>query len=249
MALGLGGGLGGGYFVFEYKGGPPTFYVSTRCFPQYAYGPEFIRTAAARLGLGLVVKETTSKPAATKQLADAVGGGGPVIAFLDRGALPWPGPMPGAEKMGTMPHVVAVTAVADGTATIFDTGAAPFRIPTATLAAARGRDKKQKHRLITAAGVGAVDRSAATLDAIRSCVAELGGKTKIKQMAGNFGIGGLAKWAAMIEDTKDKKGWPKVFARGVHLWSALTWGYHWLETGPAAADSAGCTPSSSTRRG
>jgi hypothetical protein len=232
MVLGLGGGLGGGYFVFEYKGGPPTFYVSTRCFPQYPYGPEFLRTAAGRLGLALAVKETTSKAAATKQLADAVGGGGgPVIAFLDRGALPWPGPMPGAEKLGTMPHVVVVTAVADGTATVFDTGGLPFRIPAATLAVARGRDKKQKHRLITAAGVVRVDRGAETLTAIRSCVAELGGKTKMKQMAGNFGIGGLAKWAGLIENTKDRKGWPTVFAPGEHLWSAMTWGYHWLEVG------------------
>jgi hypothetical protein len=38
---------------------------------------------------------------------------------------------------------------------------------------------------------------------------------------GNFGVQGLRKWANLLTDPKDKKGWPKFFPRGPDLHSAL----------------------------
>src|SRR5688572_25915838 len=75
LLLGLGGGLGAACFVFEYKGHTPTFYVATRCQPQYAYDPGFVRTAAERLGAVCDVAESSSAAAAAKKLAARVAQG------------------------------------------------------------------------------------------------------------------------------------------------------------------------------
>jgi len=225
LLLGLGGGLGGAYFVFEYKGMPPTFYVATRCYPQYAYGAEFVTRAASGLGVTLAAAHTTSKPAAVRQLRERIATG-PALAWVDRGALPW---ATGLGAMGASPHVVVVSAVDDEAAVVHDTAARAFRLPHAALAAARARLAREKHRLITVGELGAPGDLAATVRAaIASCRAELAGRTRHKQFAGNFGISGLAKWASLVESS-DRKGWPRVFAGGAALWSALTWGTYWIE--------------------
>ena len=217
LLLGLGGGLGFGYFVFEYKGHAPTFYLATRCQPQYAYGKGFVDAAATRLGLVLDYVETTSKAAAAKHLRERVARG-PVIAWVGRDA-----------HMGAMPHVVVVTAIDGDHATLDDLDAAPLRVDLATLAAWRARLPKEKHRLASVAGTREVDRAAAVGDAIAACAAELAGATRHKAMAKSFGLGALTRWADLLEDPRDKKGWPKVFAGAEPFAAALRWGHHWIE--------------------
>ena len=226
LVLGLGGGIGGLYMVFDYKGLPPTFYIATRCFPQYAYGAGFVTTAARRLGLALDVVETGSKPAAARQLAERVAGG-PAIAWLDRTALPW-GARP-AGVMGAMPHVVVVGAIDGDAAVVHDTGAAPERLALADLAAARARLAKEKHRLAAVSGTASVDLAASVREAIASCVDELAGKHGPKQLAGNCGINALRKWASLVDAPKEKRGWPRLFREPAALAGALTWGHHWIE--------------------
>ena len=226
MALGLGGGIGGLYMVFEYKGMPPTFYVATRCFPQYAYGKGFVTAVARRLGLELDVVETGSKAAAARQLRERAAAG-PVIAWLDRGALPW-GVRP-AGAMGAMPHVVVVAAVDDDGATVHDLAAEPRRLGLAELARARASLPKEKHRLAAVAATTKVDLAASVRDAIAACAAELGGKAGPKQLAGNIGLNGLRKWASLVDAPKEKRGWPRLFADPGAFASALTWGHHWIE--------------------
>ena len=226
LLLGLGGGLGGAYFVFEYKGMPPTFYVATRCYPQYAYGADFVTRAASRLGVVLEVTQTTSRVAAARQLRDRVTGA-PTLAWLDRNALPW---ATGIMTMGTAPHVVVISAVDDDVATVHDTAGHAYRLPHAELATARAGLAREKHRLVTLrpAPPAKIDLAAATREAIADCCAELAGRTKHKQFAGNFGIAGFAKWTALVE-SNDKKAWPRVFAGGAALWSALASGAYWID--------------------
>jgi hypothetical protein len=54
----------------------------------------------------------------------------------------------------------------------------------------------------------------------------------------NFGLSGLEKWADLVANPKDKKGWPAVFSKDADLYKALTQVYYWLElfgTGGGAA--------------
>lgn len=226
LVLGLGGGLGGLYMVFEYKGHPPTFYVATRCFPQYAYGKAFVTTAARRLGLVLDVIETGSKPAALKQLRERAATS-PVIAWLDRASLPWGARPDGA--MGAMPHVVVVASVDGDGAVVHDTGSEPHRLGFSELARARASLPKEKHRLAAVTGTARVDLAASVEEAITACIAELQGKTGPKQLAANCGINGLRKWASLVDAPKDRRGWPRLFRDPAAFAGALTWGHHWIE--------------------
>src|SRR6185295_10890180 len=128
------------------------------------------------------------------------------------------------------PHVVVIAELDDEAATVHDTAPSAFRLPHAELATARARLAKEKHRILavrppdTAPG----DLGDSVRDALADCRAELAGRTRHKQFAGNFGIAGFTKWASLVE-SRDSKGWPRVFAGGAALWSALAYGAYWID--------------------
>jgi hypothetical protein len=75
MLAGLAGGIGFMYFVFEYKGHPPTMTIIARHHPA----PPFIQAALTHAGIAHDVTTTTSARKAEKQLRES---GGPVICML-----------------------------------------------------------------------------------------------------------------------------------------------------------------------
>jgi hypothetical protein len=227
LALGLGGGIGAACFAFDYKGHAPTFYVATRCHPQYAYGADFLRTAAERMGAAITTSESTPA-AAVKRLRERLADG-PVIAWVDRGSLPWSVAVGPAAELGPMPHVVVVDAVDDEHATVRDLSAAPVEIELTALTAARKRLRNAKHRLATVAVGAPVAPRAAVTEAIAACTAGLRGKTSVRgPMSKNFGIGGLRRWAAALADTRDAKRWTKVFP-AKYAAPTLAWARFWIE--------------------
>jgi hypothetical protein len=227
LLLGLGGGIGAAYFVFDYKGHVPTFYVATRCQPQYAYDAAFVRRAAERAGAAVDVHETTSPAVALRQLRARIERG-PVIAWLERGALPWSHKLR-VDELGAMPHVVVVEGIDGERARIRDTAAAELSLELGELAKARKRLRVGKHRLVSIAGSAPSEPRAAIVDAIRDCARELGGRTRVRgPMAKNFGVPALRRWAAAIVATKDPKRWSKVFP-AEHAAEVLCWGRHWIE--------------------
>ena len=234
LVLGLGGGIGAACFTFEYKGHAPSFYVATRCEPQYAYGPEFLVTAAERLGATCTIVEASTPAAAAKKLATARL---PAIAWVDLGSLPWSRRLGGAAELGAMPHVLVVESFEDDTAIVRDTPARPFALALADLAAARKKLRVGKQRLLTITPGDAPDWPDVFRTAIAACAAGLHGKTKIKgPMAKNFGLGGLRRWAKAFVDPKDPKAWARVFPPAAAP-AGLAWSRHWIEhagTGGAA---------------
>ena len=228
LVLGLGGGIGAASFTFEYKGHPPTFYVATRCHPQYAYDTDFVRAAAERLGAASSIAESSSPTAAVKRLRDQLAKG-PAMVWVDAGGLPWARKLGGAADLGAMPHVIVVERIEDELAIVRDTPGRPFAIALPALAAARKRLRAGKHRVLGLARAEAPDWRTAFRDAIAACAAGLRGKTKIKgPMAKNFGVPGLRRWATALVDPKDKKSWTRVFTPQ-YAASNLAWTRHWIE--------------------
>ena len=226
VVLGLGGGIGAAAFTFEYKGHHSSFYVATRCHPQYAYDPDFVKTAAQRFGARCVITEASTPAAAKKKLTSATL---PAMVWLSIGSLPWSRKLGGAAELGAMPHVVVVENIEDDTAIVRDTPARPFAIELAQLAEARKRLRAGKNRVLTLAKAEPPDWRQVFTDAIAQCAAGLGGKTKIKgPMAKNFGIGGLRRWVNALVDPKDPKAWKRVFPP-THAASTLAWTRHWIE--------------------
>jgi hypothetical protein len=228
LLLGLGGGIGAACFTFEYKGHKASFYVATRCEPQYAYGVEFVQTAAERAGATCIVAESTSPAAAKKKLAAAAK---PAIVWLDVASLPWSRKLGGAADLGAMPHVIVVDEIENDTAIVRDLPARPFAIGLAELATARKRLRVGKHRVLSVARGDAPDWPAVYRAAIAQCAAGLRGRTKIKgPMAKNFGIGGLRRWVAALTNPKDAKAWTRAFPPATAA-SGLAWTRHWIEHG------------------
>lgn len=228
LVLGLGGGIGAAAFTFEYKGHPPTFYVATRCEPQYPYSADFVRTAAERLGATCEIAESSSPAAAVKRLRDQLSRG-PAMVWVDAGSLPWARKLGGAAELGAMPHVIVVESIEDELAIVRDLPGRPFAIALPVLAAARKRLRSGKHRVLRVEAEKPADWRAVFSDAIAACAASLAGKTKVKgPMSKNFGLPGLRRWAAALVDPKDKKAWTRVFT-APHAAANLAWTRHWIE--------------------
>lgn len=230
LLLGIGGGLGAAYFVFEYAGADPTLYIGTRVGHQYPYTADFSRSVLERLGLDPRMAETGGKKAAAKNLDEALADGGATIAWVDKASLPhWQ--MAEAYK-GAMPHVVLVDSLGAqaGSATIYDHADAPFTISLDALADARARLRKAKNRVLWVDdGASCGDLAAAVEAGLRTCVSSLRDGALVKGFGSNFGLDALAKWADLIGNRRNKKGWPKVFNRGRALFVGLREAYFWLE--------------------
>jgi hypothetical protein len=220
MLLGLGGGIGVAYFVFEYKDFT-SFYIGGR-INEFVQKEDFLKALFGRLGLAHEVSETTSEAVAEKQLRAALDAGGLAIVVLDMVELGFYG-LP-REWSGMVPHTVAV-ALKDGEPAIFDVAPDPFPMTWQDLRRARARLRSAKNRMITLVSSPAtVDLPRAAADAIRQTC-----RGMLEPPMTNFGLAGLEKWAVLLTTKKDKKGWPAVFSTGPKLFEALRWLVHWVE--------------------
>ena len=231
MVTGLAGGVGFLYIVFEYKDTPPLLSVLTR---YDSAADRFAAGALERLGLEADLQETTSASKARKTLDAALDAGRPFLCVVDQIALERSlGP---AEYRGMMPTLVCVTG-RDGDELIVDTGAAePLRVAPDAFAGMRAAYKKGKHRSWTVKESEVTDLDSAVRRAVSDC-AQRYTEAPYKGYASNFGLAGMEKWARLLVDEKDKKGWPKLFPEGGAACLALRRTYQGLQhelTPPAA---------------
>lgn len=211
MVLGLGGGIGAGMLTFRYeREGLSTLYLGAR--HRWDDGIGFIEEACARLGVRIQRLETGGTRAAAWLLHELLGRG-PVIALADPAELGhhgWP-----AEWGGGGHHVVVYEANAR-TALLGDLGPEPVRVPAEVLARARGKIRKDRHRLVTLeAAPATIDLEPAIQAALRACADGL--------LTGrrNFTVDALAAWG-------DRR-WTRTFPPGHLLGSGLRWTYYWIE--------------------
>ena len=232
MLLGVGGGIGAAYWVFEYKAfrlAYPILSLGTR----HGWGSRtFLVRICDRLGIPVAVKETGAAKSADASLREALADGRPAIAWVDLASLPYR--VVPAEWGGAIPHAVGVRGVdrASGQVLIDDGSRVPATLAWETLAAARGRIRASRNRIELAdRPSGALDPRDAVEQGIRACCrgmteapAELPGWA-----AGNVGLAGIAKWAELMAHPKDKRGWPTLFAAGLPLYKGLTAMVLWIE--------------------
>ncbi|MEZ6004793.1 MAG: DUF4872 domain-containing protein [Planctomycetota bacterium] len=232
LITGLAGGVGFLYIVFEYGGMPPMISVLTR-FDTAA--DRFAVGALERLGLGLQSSQTASAAKARKDLDAALDRGRPVLCIVDAPTLK-SGLTP-KELRGMAPTLVTVVS-REGERYQVDTGrGAAFEVDAAHLAEARAANKKCKHGAWVPAGTAdSPDWSAAIQGAVAACAGRYT-EAPYKGFASNFGLAGLEKWARLLVDRKDKKGWPTLFPEGRLASLALrrTWQGLEVEMTPPAA--------------
>ena len=225
MLLGIGGGIGAGYMLFQYEGTDPMVMVGARHL-WHSDNVEFLRRTCSRLALESDILETRSLKAAEANLRRALDRGIPVIAWLDLASLPY---FPTPQRLkGGMYHQLAVLAVdpGSGEALLADRAPSALRVPWHQLTEARAIIKTYKNRIMMVEpSTNEADLNDALRNGIRDCWQGL-----LHPRMKSFGLPSIQSWAELVADPKDKRGWPNVLADSMHLYGALIWVHHWIET-------------------
>lgn len=189
---------------------------------------DLIEVACKRLGLTAKVHKTASAKAAEKQLRQTLDSGMALVA-VDQVDLPYHGLS--RELSGMMPYTVAV-AIENGEPLVYDLAPEPFRISWQAVSQARARIRSAKHRMLVVDPAAQVaDVKAAALEGIRATCRGL-----LQPPMKWFGLGALRNWADLIANTKDKKGWSKLFRRRERLYTGLKWMFYWIEIGTGSGN-------------
>jgi hypothetical protein len=227
LLLGIGGGLGGGYWLFEFTGMPQVLVIGMRhAWLQthlFAYG------ICERLGLPFRVHETGSTKVAAKQLDEALAAGRRPLAWVDMAGLPYTGV--GTEWERCWIHVVGVRGLnpASGDILLDDRAPTPWPISSEQLAAARKAIRYNKQRLLVVdppeAPLSPERLREAVLAGIQACITGL-----VEPPIKNCELPAYRKWADLVANRRQKKGWPTAFAEPADLFRALCTVHHAIET-------------------
>jgi hypothetical protein len=218
MMFGIGGGLGMGYILWEFQEHRMQHNIKVLVLAfqnSWQYPVKYYDALCRRLGLQFSIPETGSEKAAAQTLYAALARSTPVVAWVDGASMPYL-QLPEAMQ-GHFGHFVAVCGIEGDALLIDDLATAPFSVPADRFASARARIGSYKHRLLVVEGAAAgIDLAAAVTQGIASCVEHLGSDSE------SFSLPAIRKWARLMTDRKNKKGWPVLFADRRGLYSTLT---------------------------
>ncbi len=214
MLLGVGGGLGAGYILWEFNAHKVAVLV-LGFRHNWQYPLKFMQTAAQRLNAASAVRETGGRAAAAEHLRAALDAGVPAIAWVDLAHMPYL-QLPEALKAHIGHLLVVCGRDEDGAFWVDDRAAQPYRVSAVELADARARITSFKNKLFLLEPGGASPDLAGAVEAgLRDCVANLSAKSD------SFSLPTLRKWSRLMTDTKNTKGWPVVFKTRRGLYTAL----------------------------
>jgi hypothetical protein len=211
MLLGIGGGLGAGYIVFEFKAHGSAIMV-LGFINRWNYGVEYINNLLTRLGAVGNIAEFSGRKKAEQTLIETLAKQ-PVVAWVDKASLPhWQ--LPDSLK-GYSVHLVGVYGAKDGVVTIDDTAQNPYSVSSDDFASARERIVSNKNRLLSITPPKEIDLPKAIRLGIADHIEHLSRDSE------SFSLPVYPKWAKMLTDKKNKKGWHTVFATRKGLFDAL----------------------------
>ncbi|MEV4172764.1 BtrH N-terminal domain-containing protein [Nonomuraea sp. NPDC049709] len=197
MLLGLGGGIGFMYFVFEYAGHAPMLTIVAQAHPE-----PIIPLALGRAGVPHEIRRTGSAKVAERTLRAALDAGRRPICTVARHVLPWRPSLPFPD-----PVDVAVLGIDGEVVHVQDDQ--PGELPFSEFMAAWSALKKSKHQLIEITGTAS--RPPEVAEAIRDTAAKLTGPVLGNSFDVNFGLSGMRKLAAQLADTTGRQGWTRRF--------------------------------------
>jgi Domain of unknown function (DUF4872)/Butirosin biosynthesis protein H, N-terminal len=222
VLLGVAGGIGFAYFVFEYEE-LTTLYLGGR-INSYVQKQDATEAALGRLGVPFETHRTRGPATAERQLRAALDRGRPVIVTVDvarlgyRAVPDW--------LCGMTPQDVLVEPGSDGDPVMWDLAPAPIPVTWAELAEARAGVASARHRLVVAGPPpGPADLAGAAAAGIADTW-----RGMLEPPMRNFGVPGLAKWAELLTAPRDPKGWPRLLEPPGRQVQLLTWLYDWVET-------------------
>ncbi len=215
MLMGISGGLVMGYFSFAYKGYDPHVAILTR----NTFDP--LNTILERLGVGQDLRQTSNPDKAVANLIDTLADGAPPLVWADLFSLPY-NALPYDEGMWQMfPIVVYGYEEETEIVWIADRARVPLTVTSTELAAARGRVKKTKFRLLTLDLPDPDKLPAAVQKGIWDCI-KLYTEAPPRGSKTNFGFAAFKRWANLLTKPKQRLSWAKEFPAGRKLYAGLT---------------------------
>ncbi|MBL8163033.1 MAG: DUF4872 domain-containing protein [Anaerolineae bacterium] len=211
MLLGIGGGLGAGYILWEFtREAHPLIVLGFR--NRWNYGAEHMMALCERLNLAPVLKETAGAKGAAANLEAGLESG-PVVAWVDKAHMPHQ-QLPDSLK-GYSVHIIGIHGRDGDEFVVDDLAAQHYRVSAEVMAAGRGRIGSDKNRLIIPGQPDKIDLPGAINTGITDHLEHLGRDSE------SFALPVYKKWAKTFTDTKNKKGWPVVFKNGLGLYITL----------------------------
>ena len=224
MVLGIGGGLGAGYILWEFERHDSRHLVLG--FRHRWNYLDWTDRTLDRLGARYRVHATAGAKGAAGQLTEELAKGNRPMVVPDRYLVGYWHLPAYLEAHGG--HVVIAYAETAAGVRVDDRNAGPLVVPRADLDRARARVSSYRNRMVVIDGVDLPDDLTGAVRAgIQDCVAGLGGTST------SFALPAWQKWAKLLTDTRNAKGWPKVFADGRGLTGALL--SVWEEVSPSGS--------------
>jgi hypothetical protein len=212
MVLGIGGGLGAGYILWEFAAhNSKHLTLGYRQRWQYI---DWIPNTLDRLGVRYEQHATGGAKAAAAKLDESIAAGRTAIVWPDRMHIGyWHLP---AHHDGYGGHPVLAYALTGDRVRVDDRNHAPLTVPREAFDRARGRVGSYKNKLISIAEApGRLDLPVLVRAGIDDCVDFLGGSSD------SFSVPAWRKWSRLTTDRRHAKGWPRVFGDGTALVGAL----------------------------
>ena len=220
LLFGIGGGPGAGYIMWEFH--EHSIKVLVLGFHHlWQYPMRYYQALCDRIGVAISMPDTGSLKAADEMLQNALSQGKPAAAWVDRGHMPYL-QLPEALK-GHIGHILAICGQDGDQIFVDDRAARPFRVPADVMADARSRIPSYKSRLLLVEHIGACDLRAAVMSGLQACSEHLSSNSD------SFSLPTYRKWAKMMTDVKNKKGWPALFKDRRGLYATLCSAFESIE--------------------
>lgn len=221
ILFGLGGGIGCAYWLFDMHGGHPVV-IGSRIHAKEGDTPYFTLQMTEGWGATADVRHSSSPSAATKSLVKILNDGFTPIVWVEVTKLPY-------MFLSGNPlayHQVVVYGMEGDDVLVGDLGDSVIRMSMEELTEARNSNYAPKFRTVVISEATAKPQLRETLsDRIRvTCSQMLEGLG-----IANFGLTALNKWAQMLTNTKNKKGWPNCFPGGPPLHGAMSTVFEQIE--------------------
>jgi hypothetical protein len=211
LLYGIGGGIGFAHLVFVYDGWT-TVHVDGRYNALYFDKKGFVELACERLGVPVRVRPLANAASAEKQLRQALAAAPEVLLTVDLSRVPGaaPGVRPMSPRLVTVTEDLTVTGLSQGRVTLtWD-----------ELIAARWTEARKYGGLYVFEVPGAIDARSALPSAIARTAQCLVAPSSTRFDV-NFGVPGIRRWARLLTDPRDKRGWPALFADPAAMRAAL----------------------------
>lgn len=224
LILGIGGGLGAGYILWQFAEHDPIVTLGFR--NQWQYPARWLVKTCRRLGIEPDVHETSGRVKAMTALREALSSDAPrPLAWIDAQEIGyWHLPK---RFSGMSGYPVVVVDERDGRFFVDDRNTAALSVDEAALRAARGRVASYRNRLVTLNAPPEIP-ARVLVEAV-----EAGLEDQVRHLGSesdSFSIPAWRKWARMVTDTQHKKGWINAFAEQRGLLGVLLSIYEGVES-------------------